>query len=398
MKVLMGHCYYRTSAPSGEDSVFTNECKLLSDHGVEIVLFERQNDDVPNSNIGNKIGTALNCIWSPKSYRELLEVLRAEKPDIAHFHNTFPQMSTSVYRACQEAGVPVVQTLHNFRYVCPGGLLQRDNKPCEDCLSGSLMPALRHRCYRDSLLATSALVGNIAVGRKMGSFEKGVHRYIALTDFAKSRFVAGGLPRAKIAVKPNFLPEIPVQPQKSDYAIYVGRLSAEKGVNTLIEAWKKMPTTPLKIVGDGPLRAQLESIVKEHQLNVEFLGYRNKGEVIALVSAAKIQIAPSECYEGFPMVVLEAFAAGTPVAASQIGSLAEIIRHGDTGFSFSAGDPADLVKTVTNSWQDAAMLTTVSRNARAAYDALYTPQQSFRRLMEIYSEARAEFRSVIYKP
>ncbi len=391
MRVLLGHCFYRTSAPSGEDSVYRNEKSLLASHGVELVLYEKQNDEIRDTSPSDKVQNAINCVWSRDSYRELRALIERTQPDIAHFHNTFPQMSPSVYAACADAGIPVVQTLHNYRFVCPGGLLQRDRKPCEKCLGTTLLPALQHRCYRDSLLATSALAGNIWLAQRNNSFAQ-VHRFIALTDFARQKFIVGGLPASRIVVKPNFSAVPPAPEKKENYAVYVGRLSDEKGVRTLVDAWANLPDIPLRVVGDGPLRAQLEASALASGAPVQFFGQCDREQTQGLIARARLQIVPSECYEGFPMAVLEAFAARTPVLASRIGSLQEIIRHGDNGLHFTAGDAVDLRNLVTQAWKDAALLGDLAGRATIEFEERYTPTRNFAQLMDVYDAARKEHR------
>jgi glycosyltransferase involved in cell wall biosynthesis len=314
------------------------------------------------------------------------------KPDVAHFHNTFPQLSPSVYAACRDAGVPVVQTLHNYRFICPNGLLLRNQQPCEECIGGSLFSSLKYRCYRNSVLATSALAGNIAFNRLNGSFNNRVHRYIALTQGAKDRFIAAGLPAHKIRIKPNFLDEVPESFSRGNYVIYVGRLTLEKGVKTLIQSWTHLDgTIPLYVIGDGELRPQLEEATQRLGLPVQFLGQQPKSEVLRLLSGARLQLIPSECYEGFPMTVLEGFASRTPIVASRIGSLAEIIRDGANGLLFTTGDSLDLAKTVKAAWNNPELLRNLSINGRTDYEENYAPESNFRQLMDIYRAAQDEF-------
>lgn len=392
MKVLLGHTFYRTSAPSGEDSVYRNEKDLLQSNGIEVISYEKKNDDLSDVSLSEKIRNGVNCVWSRQTRNELYNLLIETKPDIAHFHNTFPQLSPSAYAACAKAGVPVVQTLHNYRFICPNGLLLRDGRPCDDCIDGTLFSSLKHRCYRDSLLATSALTANIAFNRLNGSFENRVHRYIALTQFAKDRFVRGGLPAHKISIKPNFLDDVQIPTTKQNYAIYVGRLTQEKGVKTLVQAWRHLNgTIALKIVGDGELRPQLEEISRKAELPIEFVGQKTKADVLRLIGAARLQVIPSECYEGFPMAVLEAFASRTAIVASRIGGLAEIIQNNVNGLSFTAGDDLDLATTVIKAWNNQELLDQLSHSGRKAYEQHYRPESNFQTLMKIYRDAQEEF-------
>ena len=262
MRILLAHNFYRTSAPSGEDVVFRNEHDLLERHGIEVIPYVVHNDNLDDRGLLRKIRIAAKTVWSGQSSESLRKLIASSRPDLVHFHNTFPQISPSAYAACRRAGVPVVQTLHNYRLICPGALLLRDGVPCESCVGSTLLHAVRHRCYRGSLPATATLAAMLAVNRRLGSYTDNVDRYIALTEFAASRLRAGGLPGERISVKPNFLPDDP-QPGRGGggYAVFVGRLSSEKGLHTLLRAWRHLPNLPLKILGDGPLRSQLEQQV-----------------------------------------------------------------------------------------------------------------------------------------
>jgi glycosyltransferase involved in cell wall biosynthesis len=392
MRILLAHDYYRSSSPSGEDAVFRNERSLLEKNRIEVIPFERFNDDIDDTTPRNRLHLAVDAAWSHRTYEELSAVIRRTRPGLAHFHNTFPLLSPSAYAACQGNGVPVVQTLHNYRLICPGALLMRDGHPCEDCVGTSLLPALRYRCYRGSLPATGAVVWMLASNRWRGAYQRLVNRYIALTEFAASRLVAGGLPPHRMEVKPNFLPDAPPAGRGGgNYAIYVGRLGEEKGVRTLLDAWRAIEGFPLKILGDGPLRAELEQLTRRHALPVEFLGFRPREEVLERVAGAEIQIVPSECYEGFPMVVLEAYACGTPVVASRIGSLDEIVMEGESGLKFEPGNPADLAAKVAELRADPARLRAMRRKGRALFEAKYTADRNYSRLMEIYDRAREDF-------
>jgi glycosyltransferase involved in cell wall biosynthesis len=394
MKVLLAHTYYRSSAPSGEDAVFECERRLLERSGVEVVPFIRRNDDIADAAGLAQVRLAVETSWSMRSYRAVRELIRRERPDVAHFHNTFPQISPSAYAACRDHGVPVVQTLHNYRLICAGALLQLDGRPCEKCVNGSpvlgLLPGLRHRCYRGSLAATGALTLMLAANRLNGSYERNVDRYIALTRFAASRLAAAGLPADRIVVKPNCLEDAPEPGAGSaDYALYVGRLSQEKGVRTLLGAWQRLGHQRLLIVGHGPLYDELRETARTAGLAVEFLGHRPRAEVLALTRHAMFLIVPSEWYEGFPMVVLEAFACGTPVIASRIGSLDEIVTDGVTGVKFNPADPDGLAEAVRRLSSDPAELARMRVAAREAFDRDYRSERNLAELTAIYCDAIA---------
>ncbi len=387
VKILLSHNFYRSSAPSGENTVFANERAILSRHGHEVVSFERFNDEIDDTTLVSRLKVATACSWSPTVYRDLSIILKNVRPDIAHFHNTFPLISPSAYAACRDNGVPVVQTLHNFRLICPGGLLQRGGHPCEDCVGTSLLPALKHRCYRDSILATGAVVWMLQRNRRKGSYNKLVSRYVALTHFAANRLVQGGLPKERIVIKPNCMIDAP-SPGSGDggYVVYVGRLSEEKGVRTLIAAWRGLKTIPLKILGEGPLREELEEVVERENLPVEFMGYCARDIATGVVSNAAFQIVPSEWYEGFPMVIVEAYACGTPIIASRIGSLDEIVEDGRTGMKFRPGNVEDLIGKVMAVWKDPALRVSMRRIARQRFDERFSDAKNYESLMAIYQD------------
>ena len=390
MKVLLAHNFYRSSAPSGEDAVYNNERDMLRSNGYEVVEFERRNDDIDDSTLSRKIQLARSGAWSSATYRAVTSLVRKVKPDIAHFHNTFPLISPSGYAACRENGVPVVQTIHNYRLICPGALLQRSSRPCEDCVGQSLAPALLHRCYRHSFAATAAVVWMLARNRWKGTYQHLVNRYIALTDFAATRLTAGGLPGDRISVKPNFLPDPPEMGRgDGGFVVYVGRLSEEKGLRTLLRAWESLGHLKLKILGDGPLRGELETICRDSNLNVEFLGFLAREQILSQVSRAVLQIVPSEWYEGFPLVILEAYSCGTPVVASRIGSLDELVVEGITGSKFKPGSAEDLAARLSQLYLKARNNSEIRREVRAFFENNYTMAMNIAILRDIYDETRA---------
>lgn len=387
MRVLLAHNFYRSSSPSGEDTVYREERALLESNGVEVIPYERHSDTLSGAGWFELGRSALDVPWSQRSYREVSDLIERTQPTVAHFHNTFPLISPSAYAACRDAGVPVVQTLHNFRLVCPGAMLFRENRPCEECLTGSLLPALRHRCYRDSLPATAAVVRALHLNRRRGTYTTLVNRYLALTQFARERFVTGGLPAASIEVKPNGLCQ-PPQPGdgRGGYGVFVGRLGEEKGVRVLLEAWRLLPDVPLRIVGDGPLRAELEDISRRHALNVTFTGRLSREEVANVVGSAAVAILPSLCFEGLPMVAIEAFACGTPVIASRLGSLGEIVDD-RFGRRFEPGNAAALADAVRELMSNEQSLAAMRTAARAEFERRYSPAANYRSLIRIYLAA-----------
>jgi glycosyltransferase involved in cell wall biosynthesis len=363
---------------------------MLEKRGVEVVALERCNDDIHDASLASKAANALNTIWSQRSRSELRGILRKERPDIVHVHNTFAILSPSVYGACSAEGVPVVQTLHNFRFFCPGALLLRDGKPCEDCLEKGLLQSVRHRCYRGSLAATATIAAMLALHRLIGTYDRDINRYIILTRFNRAKAIKGGVAEGKIVVKPNFLPNPPAAGVgDGDYVIYVGRLLEGKGVETLVRAWRQLPHLKLKIVGDGALRPELQAMAVREGLNVEFTGRQERAVVMHAIAKAKVLIIPSEWYEGFPMVIAESFACGTPVLASRIGSMEELIDEGKTGRKFTAGDPDDMVKQLLSMLKDSETLGRMREKSREYFETHLTEEQNYTQLMQIYSDVLA---------
>lgn len=345
-----------------------------------VVFHEVSNIEIAGA--WSRAKVAGQVIYNRAARRRVADELARHRPDIVHVHNFFPLLSPSVYYACRAAGVPVVQTLHNYRLLCSNALFFRDGRPCEDCLGKTVpWPGVWHGCYRQSRAATVPVVAMLTAHRAFGTWRKAVDRYIVMTEFAREKFIAGGLPADRIVVKPHFVDPAPAPGEgRGGYALYAGRLSQEKGVQTLLSAWKQIGSTlPLKIVGDGPLATA--------QGGGEWLGRRSREEVFELMREAAVLIFPSICYETFGIAIAEAFAAGTPVIASRLGSMASLVEHGRTGLHFEAGNADDLAKQVRWFLEHPVEAQQMRRAARAEFEAKYTAERNYRMLMEIYQAA-----------
>jgi glycosyltransferase involved in cell wall biosynthesis len=383
VKILLVHEHYRSDSPSGEDAMFRAEHALLARAGHSVVTYEVHNDSIGPSAFA-RARVAADTVWSASTARAMARLLARERPDVAHFHNTFPLISPSGYAACQRAGVPVLQTLHNYRLICPGGLLLRAGAPCEACVGTSLLPALRHACYRGSRPATAAVVAMLLAHRALGSYRRDVDRYLVLTEFARDLFVRGGLPADRLVVRPNGLTDDP-GPGRGDggHALFVGRLSAEKGVATLVAAWRRDAPLPLLIVGDGPQREELERAADGHP-SIRFLGAQPRTRVYELLGAASVLVMPSECYEGLPVTFMEALACGTPVAAARIGALGVLMEDGVHGVHFPPRSPAALSGAVRRLVSDPGALAAIRVRNRALFESRYSPTAALRSLEENY--------------
>ncbi len=385
-KVFLAHNFYRHEG--GEDAVYRNEKELLISNNVSVQAYEKHNNDIPDKRITGLIPHLFSMSWNKNVYKEISKILRDDKPDIAHFHNTFQLISPSAYAACHDNGVPVVQTLHNFRLICPGGLLQRDDAPCEKCIGHMPLASVAHGCYRNSRLSSAAVTLMITRNRYNKSYTNNVDRYITLTDFSTKKFTAGGIPNEKIMVKPNFIPD-PPPPGNGDggYMVYVGRLSEEKGIKTLISAWSKTPTIPLYIIGDGPLSGFVKTAADNNNNKITWLGFKDKKEVFDYISNAALLILPSICYEGFPLTILEAYACGTPVLVSRLGNMNEVVIEDETGFKFTPGDATDLSNKTSFLWENIEKLKKLRPNIYKHYISHYSADRNFTQLINIYRTA-----------
>jgi glycosyltransferase involved in cell wall biosynthesis len=396
MKILQLHNRYQIVG--GEEGVVQAEKQLLESRGHQVKLLEVTNDNLVGAKA--KLGAAIGAIYSRSSKQRVLAELKSFQPDIVHVHNFFPLLSPSVYDACRDAGIPVVQTLHNYRLICPKAMLFREGKVCEVCVGKSVAIAgIQSGCYRDSKAQTAVVAAMLAYHQWRGTWEQRVTRYIALTEFQKQKLIAGGLPADKIQVKCNFveMPEIK-SIDRENFVLFVGRLAEEKGVTDLIAAYRQNLTSsnqgdlpPLKIVGDGPLKAELMAEVKQAGLDdrITFLGRQEKAQVLNLMQLAQVLVFPSIWYEGFPLTLAEAFACGLPAIVANLGSMAEIVQPGVTGFHFISRDVEDLARVIRSAVAETEQLKILSLQAKQIYAQNYTATINYDRLLEIYQQCHS---------
>ena len=386
----MCHNYYQQ--PGGEDESFAQEIALLESRGHTVIRFTKHNDEIRQM---SSLQTAARTLWSRETAKELRQLIREEQPEVMHCTNTFPLISPSAYYTARAEGVAVVQSLRNFRLLCPGAYLMRDGAVCEACLGSRFAwRAIKHKCYRDSRSGSAAVALMLGAHRALGTWTKAVDIYFALTKFARAKFIEGGLPAEKIAIKPNFLSPDPGPGMgKGNYCLFVGRLSEEKGIRPLLAAWSQLRSPlPLRIVGDGPLNDLVSEAAGQNE-NITWEGRCDTKEVEQLVGDAKALIVPSLWYEGFPRTVIEAYSKGTPVIASKLGSLGEVIVDGQTGAHFEAGNAGDLAQTVEKLTATTETLQAMRADCRQEYLQNYTAEQNYDILMSIYERALARHHS-----
>lgn len=388
MKILLVHSRYRERG--GEDKVFDQEKVLLDKAGVVVESLEFNNDDIREERLIDRVRLGLATTWSISGWRAVKAALEARKPDIVHFHNTFPQLSPSVYYACKSVGVPVVQTIHNYRLLCSAGTFLREDRVCEECLPRRFYNGVRFRCYRDSLAASFAVSTMQYVHHSMGSYRYRVDRYIALTRFAKEKLVEAGLPEDRIVIKSNTLADVPRVGKGGSEVVFVGRLSPEKGVDVLLRAWSSRRLQyPLRIIGDGPMRGLVEQAVRRSDW-IRYSGQLSSDECQEAMGRARVLVLPSVWYEGFPMTVLESYAKGTPVIASRIGSLTELVRENETGWTFPKGDSEALSAIVEIAMNGGERVSTIRERCRDEFLERYSPEKNVAQLIDIYKDLISE--------
>ncbi|MCF5088779.1 glycosyltransferase [Stenotrophomonas sp. PA-6-5C] len=377
MRVLIVHNYYQQAG--GEDSVVRNEAELLRANGHEVKLYAVSNHSIQG--FASKIIATVNAIFSIPSYLRIRKEISEFRPDVVHVHNFFPLISPSVFYACRAKKVRSVFTLHNYRIVCPTATLYFDGEVTERSIDEGPWWTVARRVYRNSFIGTFSIAASVSLHRRLGTWKK-VDQFIALTEFAKSLFSRAGIPSSKIRVKSNFshleIEEFPEQGVRDGY-LFVGRLTEDKGIHVLLEAARSADVT-VTVIGDGPL-----SDIVSASKHINFLGKRDSSIIRSEMRKAKALIVPSLWYEGFPMVIAEAYSQGLPVFASDIGALSELIEPEVTGELFSPGSPDELAALLISHKNSEHRIARMSSGARNHYLDSYSPEVSLRTLLSAYN-------------
>lgn len=385
LRILIVHNRYQIRG--GEESVVDAEIALLRAHGHAVLLYERDNHDVAKQ---SRLALLRDTLWSSSSHADVTRLIQEFRADIVHVHNTLPLVSPSVYWAVDSApgGVALVQTLHNYRWFCPKATLLRDGKICEACVGRFAWRAVVHRCYRESAVQSAVMATTFGLHTALGSLHRRADRIIALSEFARDKYVLNGFPAARMAVKPNFVPDAgdPPGAASADRTgfLYVGRLSEEKGPHVLVEAAAMAPELRVDIAGGGPLAPQLARCD-----NIVYSGTVTSESVQDKMRHASMLVLPSLCYEGLPMTLVEAFCNGLPVLASRLGPLATLVKDGVNGLLFTPGDVRDLADKMRWAAAHPEAVRQMGVAARQTYLAHYTPESNYRQLLAIYEDAIA---------
>jgi glycosyltransferase involved in cell wall biosynthesis len=394
MRVLLVHNYYRSGHPGGEDLVFEQEKRLLESAGFEVYPYVRHNDEYKDSSALNKLKVLWDLQRSGRSTRDIRGLISRVRPQIAHFHNIFPLISASAYYACASEGIPIVQTVHNYRIFCASGNFFRAGSVCELCGNGNTLPAVLNACYRESHPASAAVALMILRNNFSAVYSSVVTRFIALTNFSAKKLISYGIPGERVVIKPNFV-DIPARrplpiAARREYFLFVGRISAEKGIETLLSAWTQLRDFQLMIVGDGPLMNWARAYVEKNDLPVKFAGKKTREEVRELMAECRAVVFPSLWFEGMPLTILEAWAAGSPVISSSIGSMTEMLENGEDALLFRPGDATDLARCVRTLADSEVLRAELASNGLFKVRAQYGSDRAISALREIYLAVAGE--------
>ncbi len=392
--ILVAHNYYQLRG--GEDTVFEAETELLERNGIRVVRYAVHNDATENM---DRISLASKTLWNRTACQDIERLICKEQAMghsvILHAHNTLPLISPAIHRTASRLGVPTIQTLHNYRLFCANALFFRSGMICEDCMGKAIpLDGIRHACYRGSRLASAGVIAMTALHHAVRTWSKHISRYVVFTEFGKAKCLAGGIPAHRIIVKPHCVEHDPgAEYNKKPIALFVGRLSPEKGVMILLHAWHMLQTTQalptdaeLHIIGDGPDRLQAEAFVQDYNMpSVRFLGSQPQSVVHTALRSARMLVYPSQLYETFGKSMIEAFAAGTPVVASGIGAMREIVRDGITGLHAEYSSPQSFADRITTLWNH-ERYDNFCRQARTEFETHYTADRAIERLLSLYSD------------
>ncbi|MCG7203387.1 glycosyltransferase [Streptomyces arenae] len=392
MHVLVVHNRYGSAQPSGENKVVDQEVELLRAAGHRVEVFERRSDDIAGRSLLGKVAVPLLVPWNPAVRTELAARLRTERPDVVHVHNVFPLLSPAVLAACADAGVPAVATLHNYTQVCPPGTLQRDGRPCTECVGSTPLPAVRHGCYRGSRLATVPLAVSLSANRRR--WWSGVERFLCISAAQRDVLVRSGMPAERLAVKHNFVPDPGLcREGEGEHVLYLGRLAEAKGVRLLMTAWDELAASggvgvPLVIAGTGPLEREVTDWAAGRD-DVRYAGLLDTAGCRKAVAGSVAVVAPSTWLEAFGLVVVEAMAAGVPTVAAGHGAFVELVEDGVTGLLHRPGESASLASRIRRIAADPALGRELGRAARRRYERGFSPAVGLARLEEEYRTAIA---------
>ncbi|SCL22206.1 Glycosyltransferase involved in cell wall bisynthesis [Micromonospora nigra] len=384
----MAHNRYRQAQPSGENTIVDAEIAQLTAAGVEVLPFLRSSDEIPTMPKTAKALLPISPIYAPRAQQELARLLTEHRPDALHLHNPYPLLSPWVVRTAHRHGVPVVQTVHNYRQVCSSGVYFRDGAICQDCKGRTFgVPAIRNRCYRGSAVQSALMATTLAVHRPTW---RSVDRFIALTSQIATHLREYGIPADRIVVKPNGIPDPGRPAPLGEGFFFLGRLSPEKGLGVLLDAWRRHPDGalgPLRIAGDGELRHLAEAAAAE-RADVTYLGSLDRDGVRATMAQSAVVIAASLWHDVLPTVVIEAMASGRPVLGTDLGGIPYLVGADDPTGAVGWVVPADPAAMAAALPVAAAGAAALSAPARLRYERTFHPDVVTKRLIDVYAGLR----------
>lgn len=381
MKVLQVHNFYQQ--PGGEETVLQGEAAVLRQNGHTVIQYTCSNHEIEHKGLASKVSTGLQTIWSRKHLAAITDVLEKQKPDVCHVHNTFPLISPSVFHACDRAKIPVVFTVHNYRLICANGLFLRNDQPCEDCLKTNMWTGVKHKCYRDSGLATATLAAAMETHHFLDTWNKKVDVIVALTPFQKEKLVAKGIHPDKIVVKPNMVNHAAkASSGTGNGLLFIGRLDHVKGADLLLKIADRFPDLTINVLGQGPLSKTLSAVA-----NIHCFGHLSQERVMQKIKECRAVILPTRFYEGMPMTIIEAFACGKPVITTNHGAMPSMVTHGETGWLFSFNDFESLADRVKQAIDPLLNLEQIGENCLAQFDSKYSPAVGYQNLIKTYNLA-----------
>ncbi len=405
MRVIFANKYHYLKG--GAERYFFELAALLGRHGHEVIPFAmRSRQDLPTdwrryfvspvqtekvSFSLSGLKTAGRVLYSLEAKRKFAALLGRAKPDLVHVHNIYHQISPSILPEARKRGVPAVMSVHDYKLIAPNYSLFHDARICEATKPDHYWNAVRHRCVKGSRAASSLAALEMWLQRRLGLYERNIGAYIAPSRFVAALLAEYGIAADKIRCLPHFIDAAAWTPRyEGSYVLFVGRLSPEKGAATLIRAAAKMKHVPVRLVGTGPEEAALKALAEKcGAVNVTFAGFKSGAELAAEYAGARIVAVPSVWYEVFGLIALEAYAAGKPVVATQIGGLAELVKDGETGILTGGGDPDELARVLAELWESPEDCAALGRAGRAWVETEFGPEKHYRGLMEIYRSVGA---------
>lgn len=382
-KILMVHNYYQIGG--GEHIVFANEKQLLIDRGHTVFEYTRHNDEIKR--FRDKLIIPLVAIFNLRTYFDVKKILKKENIDVVHCHNTFPLISPAVYYAAKSCNVSVVQTIHNFRFLCANGIFYRNGEICEECVNKTIFASIKYGCYRGSKLGTAVVAIMLQLHRWLGTFDKKVDKYIVLTEFNKKK-LSILISKDKITVKPNFSPveaKTNIGHYNKDNFIFVGRLEESKGIKFILNTWKnKDVRQKIVVIGDGPLRQYVKKSSNECEF-IEYIGPQTHEKTMEYMKHSKALIFASKWYEGFPMVLLEAMSQGIAIITVDIGNAASIVVDSQIGLHYKSNDAQDFINKI-NFLNEQSVYERLGDSAKQYFSNKYTSTINYEMLINIYKE------------